>query len=474
MKLGRASAAVAALGALTAASAKAERPPNIVLILCDDLGYCDVSCYGRTTWQTPNIDRLARQGTLFRRWYCAAPVCCASRAALLTGKYGLHNGVSSNGADLAAGEVTLARALKAHGYATAMYGKWHGGGPRAPRTTPLNPLDEGFDEFVGFTNAVAAWQKFPKELWHGRTRMPSSGYADTIFADHAVEFIRRPRRAPFFLYLAFTAPHFNIDAPEADVARFRGRFPERNPAHPYNAIYAAMVTRLDAEIGRVLRALDTAGLAQNTLVVLTSDQGASFEPGNHGASAFHDSNYPFRGEKCTLWEGCLRVPGIVRWPGQTPAHAVSDEVIHGIDVMPTLLAAAGGLPDPAWRVDGLNVLDVWRGRAHAPLRTVFWDYRCYGYNQIAALRGDLKLIITGFTPPELYDVVRDPVERRNVIALHPRTAWRLQRELGRWLMSETAASRQSRGAVGTWGFPGGSARVPAQVPSAPRMAQPGD
>jgi arylsulfatase A-like enzyme len=470
--IGRASAAVAAFGALAIAPARADRPPNIVLILCDDLGYCDIGVNGRTTWSTPNIDRLARQGALFRRWYCAAPVCCASRAALLTGKYGLHNGVSSNGAELAADEVTLPRALKARGYATAMFGKWHGGPPRAPRTSPLNPLDIGFDEFVGFTNAVAAWQKFPTELWFGRVRKPVSGFADTIFADHAIEYIRRPRHKPFFLYLAFTSPHFNVDAPREDIARFRGRFPERDPARPYNAVYAAMVTRLDAEVGRVLHALDVAGLARNTLVVFTSDQGASFELGNHGASAYHDSNRPFRGEKRDLWEGCLRVPGIVRWPGRVPSASVSNEVIHGIDLMPTLLAAAGGLPDPAWRVDGVNVLDVWCGLRRAPERTVFWEYRCEGYNQVAAMRGDLKLIITGFTPPELYDVVADPAERRNVIAQHPRTAWRLQRELGRWLMSETWASRQGRGATGRWAPPRVDERVPAS--SSPRAAPPGD
>ncbi len=471
MHIGKTSAAVAALAAMSAAAARADRPPNIVLILCDDLGYGDVGCYGRRSWQTPNIDRLAMQGTRFCRWYCAAAVCCASRASLLTGKYTVHDGVSSNSADLPSTEVTLAQALRARGYSTAMYGKWHSGTPRAGRAFPVHPQDLGFDEFIGFRSATAAWQKFPKELWFGRTIKPSSGYADTIFADHAVEFIRRPRRSPFFLYLAFTATHFNIDAPQSDIAKFRGRFTERDRLHPYNATYAAMVTRLDAEVGRVMGALRSSGLARNTIVVFTSDQGASFEMGNRGASAFHDSNAPFRGQKRNLWEGCIRVPGIVRWPGHVPSSTVSSQLVHGIDIMPTLLAAAGGTPDAAWKVDGLNLLDVWRGQRRTPDRTVYWEYRSEGFHQVAAMRGDLKLIVTGETPPELYDVVRDPAERRSVWADYPRSAWRMGRQMWAWLCSETQATKDGRG-VRKWG-PGMTPGQPAR-PTAPTAPQVGD
>ena len=423
----------------------AERPPNIVFILADDLGWGDVGFNGRTEWSTPQLDRLASQGTIFHRWYTAGVTCAPSRAALMTGKYPIHCGVSANNQDLPASEVTIAEALKARGYATGMFGKWHHGKPRGGAGSYVHPMDQGFDEFFGFTDATAAHQQYPKTLWFGREERPVNGYANVLFTDHGIDFLRRHRDGPFFLYMPYTISHFRIEAPAEDVAPFRGKFKEKDPAEPVNATYAAMVTRLDKEVGRLLAALEELGLSENTVVVFTSDHGATFESGNKGTSAYHKSNGPFRGQKRTLWEGGIRVPASVRWPGKVPAGKTADEVVHMTDLMPTLLALAGGAPEPAWKVDGRNVLEVWRGAAKGPQRTLFWEWRAEGYSQVAAMRGDLKLVITGKTPPELFDVVADPGEMRSLRDEHPKVVDQLRSDLNAWLATETPESKD-RGA----------------------------
>lgn len=426
-------ALVAAHGGLSAG----EKRPNIVFIFADDLGWGDVSFNGRKEWKTPHLDRLAAQGTRFSRWYTAAVVCAPSRAALLTGKYTIHNGVSRNNDDLPRQEVTIAEALQRGGYATALFGKWHHGRPRDGEKTYVHPMDQGFDEFFGYTDAVHAWEKFPKKLWHGREQKEVTGYADTLFTDRSIDFLQRNRDRPFFLYLAFVAPHFHVEAPPEDVKEHRGKFKEKDEGKPVNAAYAAMITRLDKEVGRLLKALDDLGLAEDTLVVFSSDHGATFEVGNRGASAFLDSNFPFRGQKRTLWEGGIRVPGLVRWPGRVPASRTSPVPIHMIDVLPTLLAAARVKADPEWRVDGRNLLDVWTGKADGPERTLFWEWRSEAYYQLAAMRGPIKVVITGEKgKAEMFDVEADPGERRNIIAEHPALAREMERELRAWLATE--------------------------------------
>jgi arylsulfatase A len=409
--------------------------PNIVLIYADDLGWGDVGFNGRKEWATPNLDRLGAQGTIFRRFYTAAVVCAPSRAAMLTGKSTIHNGVSRNDDDLRSRETTLAEALKAQGYSTALFGKWHRGLP--PKGSPLgHPMDQGFDLFFGFTDAKHAWEKFPDELFEGREMKPSSGHADDLFTDRAVEYLKRHRDGPFFLYLPYISAHYNIEAPADEIESHKGKFPEADPSTPLNATYAAMVTRFDRNVGRVLAALDDLNLADDTIVVFTSDHGATFESGNQGTSNALDSNRPFRGQKRTLWEGGIRVPAAVRWPGHVPAGVVSNEVIIMTDLFPTLLAAAGSTPDPAWKVDGLNVLPAWLGKGHVPDRTLFWEWRSEGSNQVAAMRGKEKLVIVNNGPAELFDVEADPAERRNIIAEHGELATQLRSELKAWLATE--------------------------------------
>ncbi len=327
----------------TAQQQQQNRPPSIVMIFGDDLGYGDVGFNGRKEWATPNLDRMAKEGTTFHRFYTAGVVCAPARAALMTGRYGIHNGVTGNGSlDLPSEEVTIAEVLKKRGYATALFGKWHAGRPRSGSETSTHPMDQGFDEFFGFTNARHAHQKFPTELFDGREKKPSKGYADALFTDRAVDFIARKKGEPFFLYLPYTASHSAVEAPEEDIAEHKGKFQEKNPSKPYNAAYAAMVTRLDKEVGRVMKALTDAGIADDTLIVFTSDHGATFEVLQRGAAVYHDSNHPFRGQKRTLWEGGARVPTFVRWPGgKVPASKKSHDVLHMTDLMPTFLAAAG-------------------------------------------------------------------------------------------------------------------------------------
>jgi arylsulfatase A-like enzyme len=230
-----------------------------------------------------------------------------------------------------------------------------------------------------------------------------------------------------------------VEAPEEDVAKFRGRFEEGDPVKAFNAAYAAMITRLDKEIGRVLKALDARKLAGSTLVIFTSDHGATFERGSEGAPVYHDSNRPFRGHKRTLWEGGIRVPAVVRWPGKVPSGRTSSEIVHMTDVFPSLLAAAGSESAP--NVDGRNLLTVWEGKERAPERTLFWEWRTEGYNQLAAMRGDLKLVITGSTAPELYDVEKDPSERITIAADHQSLVQQLRRELTAWSATESESAK---------------------------------
>ena len=435
----------AALGALAASALapaqqpppSASRKPNFLFLFADDLGWGDVGFNGRKDYHTPNLDRLATQGTVFDRWYTAYPLCAPSRAALLTGKYGIHNGVRNNTADLPSSEVTLPEALKPLGYKSALIGKWHHG--TRPDGGFTHPLDQGFDQTFGYLDARHAWEHFPKTLWRGRDETPVKGFSSDILAGEAIQFMTANRANPFLCYVPFIEPHFLIEAPEEDVAAFKGKFSERDPEHPYNATYAAMIRRMDSSIGRILKSLDDLGLANNTIVAFTADNGATFEAGNKGASAFHDSNRPYRGQKRSLEEGGIREPAIVRWPGRVPAGKRSQEVIHMCDVMPTLLGAAGGKPDPAWKVDGANMMDVWTGAAKAPDRTVFWEFNVEGWKMRAAMRGDLKLLDIGGNQ-WLFNVKDDPSERRSLHAEHPEVMKRLKRELDDWSATAVASA----------------------------------
>lgn len=417
--------------ALALAAAAQTRKPNLVILYADDMGYHDAGFNGRKEWATPNLDRLAAEGTVFDRWYTAYPLCAPSRAALLSGKYGIHTGVRSNQDELSLAETILPEALKKAGYRSALIGKWHRGNP--DRTQVRHPLDHGFDETYGYLDARHAWEHFPKTLWRGRVEETVTGYSSDLLADEAIRFINANKDRPFLLYVPFIEPHFWVESPEENLKKFRGKFPEKDPAKPVNAHYAAMMERFDSSIGRLVKAIDAAGLRENTLIVFSSDNGATFEERTYGAPAFHDSNKPFRGQKRSLEEGGIRMPSFVRWPGRVPAGKRSNAVIHMIDVMPTFLAAAGVTPDPAWGISGANMLDVWTGESPAPERTVFWEFTVEGWYMHAAMRGDWKLLRIGETNRWLYNVKEDPQERRTRAQEYPEVFQRLQAELDAWL-----------------------------------------
>jgi arylsulfatase A-like enzyme len=416
--------------AALAAPAQQQRRPNFVMLYADDMGWSDVGFNGRKEWQTPHLDRLASQGTVFERWYTGMPLCAPSRACLLTGKYTIHHGVRTNNTDIPKSEVTIAEALKPLGYRSALIGKWHRG--RLPDGSFTHPLDQGFDETFGYLDARHAWEHFPKKLWRGRQEEEVSGYSSDLLVDESIKFVRANQDNPFFLYVPFIEPHFYVEAPDEDLKLYRGKFGEKDPAKPYNAHYAAMIHRLDKSIGRLMKTLDELKLADNTIVVFSSDNGATFETGSQGAPVFHDSNRPHRGQKRSLEEGGIREPSLLRWPGRVAAGKRSREVMHMTDVLPTFLAAAGGAPDPAWKVDGVNMLDVWLGKSNGPERTLFWEFQTEGINMYAAMRGDFKLLEIGGNR-FLYNVSTDPGERRTLAQQHPELFQQLRKELEVWL-----------------------------------------
>lgn len=425
--------------AAQSSAASVPRRPNIVLIHADDLGWGDLSSYGQQRYRTPNIDRLAAEGTRFTQYYSGSTVCAPSRAALMLGQHTGHNRIRGNGeVPLEDADVTLAEHLKAAGYRTAMVGKWGLG----YEGTPGLPERQGFDETFGYMTHQQPHRQYTDRLWkNGRwvDVSPTGDFTSDLFTATAVEFIDRSSTQPFFLYLAYPLPHAELRAPDEAIARFRGAFPETpfvnaradatTPVAPYRvsggyrsqptprAAFAAMVTRMDAGVGEVLAALQARGLDRDTIVLFTSDNGPHREGG--ADPEFFDSNGPLRGIKRDLYEGGIRVPMLVRWPGQVPAGRVSDAVWAHWDLFPTLASVAGAT-SPAG-VDGLSMRDALVGKAPGAERTLYWEFHEGGYKR-AARRGRWKAVWNSPDQPiELYDLQADIGESRDVAAAHRET-----------------------------------------------------
>lgn len=413
-------ALLAAVLACALTTASAAPRPNLILILADDLGYGDVSTYGRQDVRTPQLDRLAAEGMLFTNMRANCSVCSPTRAALLTGRYADRVGVPGvirGPRDTFQGSMgyfdptvaTLADELKKAGYHTALVGKWHLG-----LESPNTPNERGFDFFQGtlhgnFDSYTTHLHRGINWLRRNTEVIQPTGHLTDLFTDWAVAYLReRARRPeqPFFLYLAHFAPHDPIQPPEEWLARVKQRDPQL-PAQ--RAAYVALVEHLDHGLGRVLETLRETGLERNTLVFFTSDNGGAL---NHGAN-----NAPWRGGKTDLYDGGLRVPFVARWPGHIPAGSRSDYAGLIFDVFPTALELAGRPLAPD--LDAVSLLPVLRGGNLAGPRDLYFvrreGGRAAGKSHEALIRGEWKLVQNDpFRPLELFNLKTDPAERNDL------------------------------------------------------------
>ena len=355
--------------------------PNVVLFLADDLGYGDLSCYGNTILSTPNIDRLAAEGVRCSQHYSGAPICAPARAALLTGRYHHRCGAlsveSNRGLDrIALRERTIGDAFAAAGYRTGYVGKWHSG-VHDPR---FHPNRRGFAEFAGFLSGIMDYWNWFLD-YNGSSRRADGRYQTDVFTAEAVDFIRRcaaapgaATRQPFFLVVAYHAPHAPLQAPAESCAPFR----QRGDLNEALATMYGMVARMDQGIGQILDTLEATGCADDTVVLVTSDNGPHLGPERYGGRRFSMDRFngPFRGQKQDVLEGGIRVPAIVRWPDGLPAGAACDEMIHFCDWLPTLAAAAGVTPQ-GQPLDGCDQLPRLRGTTPAGAAPRFWQFNRY-------------------------------------------------------------------------------------------------
>jgi len=416
------------------ARAPASRP-NILLILADDLGYGDLGCYGQQRIATPHLDRLAAEGIRFTQAYAGSTVCAPSRCVLMTGRHTGHARVRGNrypDLPLKPEDLTLAELLQGAGYRTALFGKWSLGG----LGTTGYPTRKGFQEWFGYFSQTHAHNYYPdllleqerEYLVRGNLGARKTVWAHDLFTERALALLRRPDPRPFFLHLCWTVPHANNE-----LGRDTGNGMEAPSDAPYSGRdwpqpeknFAAMITRMDADVGKILAALREAGWDENTLVLFTSDNGPHRE-GGHDPD-FFQSRGPLRGIKRDLYEGGIRVPLVARWPARIRPGQVSSQVIAFWDLLPTL-AEAAGLAPPAG-LDGLSMLPAFLGRAQRSHEYLYWEFHEGGFRQAVRL-GDWKAVRQGpGRPLELYDLASDLGESRNVAARHPDLIARLERIL---------------------------------------------
>jgi len=403
--------------------------PNIVFIVADDLGYADLSCCGRRDFSTPNIDRIAERGLRFTQAYANSAVCSATRLALITGRYqyrlplGLEEPLAGKtDVGLPPSHPTLPSLLRGIGYGTTLVGKWHLGLP------PLfGPRQSGYDRFWGILSGAVDYythinSRGEPDLWDGNDAARAAGYLTDLLGDRAVETVDRHARSgqPFLLSLHFNAPHWPWEAPgdEAEAERLRGTRLRHHDGGTQRT-YARMVQAMDLQIGRVLHALDATGLAHDTIVIFTSD---------NGGERFSDT-WPFTGIKTELLEGGLRVPTLVCWPVCIPAGRTSDQVMITMDWFPTLLEAAGTAPHPDYPSDGISLLPVLTGERGPEPRRLFWRYKTNA--QRAVRDGDWKYLKIRDNE-YLFNVVEDPRERANLKERQRATFARLTAEWAAW------------------------------------------
>jgi arylsulfatase A len=410
--------------------------PNILFIQADDLGYGDVSAYGQTRFQTPNIDRLAREGMRFTQYYAGATVCAPSRNSLMTGQHTGHTLIRGNAKlGLRPEDLTIAMVLREAGYRTAQIGKWGLGN----QDTTGEPTKKGFEYSFGVLDQEHAHRQYTDHLYRNGQVVKTDvnrDYSNDLFTKETLAFIDAPDPRPFFIYLNYTVPHAELRAPEDSMQAFAGRFPEKpfvnakadaqvtgpeSPSLGYrsqpapNAAYAAMIARMDRDVGRLTELLHDRGLDRRTLLIFTSDNGPHREGG--ADPAFFESSGGLRGIKRDLYEGGIRVPMIARWTGTVSAGKVNDRLAAHWDWLPTLAEVAGAR-SPAG-IDGLSMLPTLRGRVQRPHDFLYWEFHERGFQQ-AVRMGPWKAVrLAKDRPLELYNLDADPKEQHDVAASQP-------------------------------------------------------
>jgi len=425
---------------LTTAWTPQDRPPNIIFILADDLGYGELGSYGQTKIRTPFLDRMAAEGMRFTDFYCGNAVCAPSRCVLMTGKHAGHAWVRDNREVPPEGQtpipsdaVTVADALKGKGYATAAIGKW---GLGAPGSTG-DPNRHGFDLFYGVNCQRVAHNHYPTYFYRNGERVQLPGndgtlkgkqYSHDLLEKEALTFIRDHSERPFFLYVPFLIPHVALQVPDDSLAEYQGLW-EETPytgargylPHPTpRAAHAAMITRMDRSVGRILNLVAELKLDRNTLVMFSSDNGSIDGAGGHDLK-FFQANGPLRAEKGYLYEGGIRIPCIARWPGHVPAGSVSRVPAAFYDLFPTYCSLAGA-PVPR-DLDGRSLVPVLTGASAEPLHEfLYWEFPESGGQQ-AVRMGDWKGVRPELfkrrTDLELYDLSKDLGEKENVADRNP-------------------------------------------------------
>jgi arylsulfatase A-like enzyme len=409
--------------ALVKGSKESERKPNIIFILSDDLGYGDLGCYGQKQVRTPHIDRLAKEGIRFTDFYAGSSVCAPTRCCLMTGYHTGHARIRGNNppiplTPLQPEDVTVAKVLKGQGYSTGIIGKWGLGETENSGA----PNKQGFDYFFGYLKHGHAHNYYTDHLYRNEklVKIPAGTYSHDLFTQEALDFVRREQDKPFFLYLAYTIPHAN------DEVKGNGmQVPSDSPYSdkPWSETerdFAAMVTRMDRDVGRLMALLQDLGLDENTVVFFAGDNGPHAE-GGHKVETF-DSNGPLRGHKGDPYEGGIRIPMIARWPGKIEAGRESNYAGAFWDVLPTAAKMAGAKP-PAG-IDGISMLPVMTGHKQREHEYLYWEFYPYWQSPDilaqAVRMGKWKAVRNAQSGPiELYDLEADLGEKTDLAAKHP-------------------------------------------------------
>jgi arylsulfatase A len=423
--------------------------PNIIYILADDLGYGDISCQGQTHFQTPNIDRLAKEGITFTQHYAGSTVCSPSRSVLLTGQHTGHTPIRGNKRDgakgnwpMAADALTVAEILQENGYVTGAFGKWGLGYPGSEG----DPNNQGFDEFFGYNDQTLAHNYYPYFLNHNQDTVwleDNAGKGEGTYApipihEQAMKFLEDNKDQPFFMYYPSVIPHAELFAPEKYMEKYRGKFlPEKkykgaDEGHPRyktggygsqpesHAAFAAMIDLLDEQVGQILSKLKKLGIDENTIVVFTSDNGPHLEGG--ADPDYFDSNGIYKGYKRDLYEGGIRVPMLVRWPGKIEAGSKTDHVSAFWDVLPTITDLIDA-PTPE-NMDGISFLPSLLGEGNQKKHDyLYWEFHEKN-GRLALRQGEWKLVRYDVFAPEkttteLYNLETDPGEENNVAEANP-------------------------------------------------------